>query len=237
MSEQYNSEISQHYAAYRPPLHQMILNEILAGQHLACGVDIGCGTGISTVALSHYCQNVYGVDPSQDMLDQTKPADGIHYSQGSGEHLPLPDHCADVVTFAGSLSYAKSDALVTELERVCAANATVIVYDFEVLLCEYMSLLGIETAATPSNYDHAINLSDYKTLVERQIITSQLTLDVNAQQLAHILFSSSTRYEQLCQHFGQQGAFASVVEKLGGINALLPIKVDIYYSTYTANSH
>lgn len=59
------------------------------------------------------------------MLEQASEAAGITYLQGTGEDIALPDSSVDIVTFAGSLSYAKSSALVQELVRVCWPNATI----------------------------------------------------------------------------------------------------------------
>jgi len=236
MSELYNSAISKHYAAYRPPIHEILLNENIFSEKLfQCGLDVGCGTGVSTMALSKYCQVVHGVDPSAAMISRAKSRDGVSYYVAAGENVPLGDNTVDIVTFAGSLPYAKSDALLREVNRVCIPNASVIVYDFEVLLCDSMSHLGISMDLSEPNYDHAINLSDCDDFDELIVHQNSLSLDVSSTQLAHIIFSSSKRYAHLAGHFGDDGLFMRVVSLLNSISEAHCIKVDAYFSMYQAS--
>ena len=65
MLKEYDQITAFHYAAYRPLLHSKILNEYFdenGKQNI--GLDIGCGTGHSSVALAKYCHKVFGIDPS-----------------------------------------------------------------------------------------------------------------------------------------------------------------------------
>ena len=111
MSERYDTTAAAHYAAYRPPLHAMILARVLPpGAAFDAGLDVGCGTGYSAVALAHYCQRVYGVEPSAEMLARALPHDRVQYLAGAAEHLPLPDDSVDLIAFAGSLFYADASA-------------------------------------------------------------------------------------------------------------------------------
>lgn len=234
MSEQYNIEISKHYGAYRPPIHSKILKQAL----LSCGklefhygVDIGCGTGLSSKALSDFCTEVLGVEPSSEMLSQTEPSKNISYIQSTGEHIPIEEHSSDIVTFAGSLSYAKSDALVTELVRVCRPESVIVAYDFKVQLSEYMSLLQTEIKSNPSNYNHAENFKGYDKLSELKVHQGNLTLPMTSEQLAHVLFSSMKYYLALITRYGEADTFSLVVEALGESH-IHQVKVDTYYSIY-----
>ncbi|MGF1787150.1 class I SAM-dependent methyltransferase [Photobacterium swingsii] len=234
MSEEYSSEVSAHYAAYRPPLHQMILNKMVAmGEVFNIGLDIGCGTGISTQALSQYCHHVHGVDPSAAMIAQAKTTETISYHLGSGESLPIKDKSIDVVTFAGSLSYAKSDALLCELARVCKIKATALVYDFEVQLGDVLTGLGVKTYSSNTNYDHTVNFSDCSAFHEEQVTADTINLQLAPEQLAHVLFSSIRRYALLVEHFGDQNTFDFVTEKLNAKGDAHTVSINIYYSKYT----
>lgn len=70
MSEEYNNEVSRHYAAYRLPIHAKILKEALPeiAVNFSLGLDIGCGTGRSSKVLKAFSQQVIGIDPSTEML-------------------------------------------------------------------------------------------------------------------------------------------------------------------------
>ena len=80
MSEYYNQAVANHYSSYRPPIHKMILESVLSNEEVfSKGLDVGCGTGYSTVALAEYCLQVYGIDPSQSMLEEARPHEKITY--------------------------------------------------------------------------------------------------------------------------------------------------------------
>jgi ubiquinone/menaquinone biosynthesis C-methylase UbiE len=102
---------------------------------------------------------VFGVDSSRSMLDAAQRHPKITYLHGSGDALgQLPVQVFDVVTFAGSLFYAKTDRLRKELVRVCPPGGMILVYDFEVLLSEVMAEVGADCRAVPSDYDYHANL-------------------------------------------------------------------------------
>ncbi|WP_117235437.1 class I SAM-dependent methyltransferase [Vibrio maerlii] len=232
MSEQYNNEISKHYSAYRPPLHGLILKQALGdGLLFPVGLDIGCGTGVSSKALLNHCDHIIGVEPSSSMLAQTQLHPRIDYLQGFGDAMNVKDRSVDLVTFAGSLSYALSDDLVTEVYRVCSSSAVVMAYDFEVLLEEHLDLLNVDIEPTESNYNHAINFSGYSQLKEIEVYKGQLELVVTPEQLAHVLFSSEKRFNAFKTQYGDK-AFDDVVKRLNDFKSEHTITVDIYFSTY-----
>jgi len=81
MSDEYDRITAEHYAAYRPPLHQLILSKCLnENQNFASGLDVGCGTGFSTIALSSFCKKVIGIDPATEMLVRAIDADNVSYA-------------------------------------------------------------------------------------------------------------------------------------------------------------
>ena len=80
MSHNYSKSIAQHYAAYRPPLHEVILTSFLnAKNRFDKGLDIGCGNGYSSIALAKWCDQVYGIEVSQKMLETAKKHPKVHY--------------------------------------------------------------------------------------------------------------------------------------------------------------
>jgi ubiquinone/menaquinone biosynthesis C-methylase UbiE len=194
ISDSYDERIAHHYAAYRPPLHELILGRVFEPhERFGNGLDVGCGVGYSTVALRRWCDSVRGVDPNEAMLSRAIEADGVSYLLASGQALPLPDCSVDVVTFAGSLFYARSPELLSELRRVCRPRASLVPYDFEVLIEEVMVRLGCP--AKTSTYDHSLTFAgDFPEVMARQ---EKLGLDLTASQLAHILLSSQRRYRLL----------------------------------------
>ena len=236
MTEQYDQAIATHYSSYRPPLHQIILGKVLSDKDIfQNGLDVGCGTGYSAVALAHYCQHVYGIEPSQSMLDHATPHINITYLAGNGERIPIVDHSIDIVTFAGSLFYTKTHALVTELKRVCQSEALIIPYDFDVLLDDVLRSFGMTSRKNTSDYDPTVNFSDNADFVEVTVDTQQLNLEVSALQLTHLLLSNKHRYEAFANKYTIANPFPAVVDELEQSQAPLSLKTNIFFSKYQLN--
>ena len=133
MTEQYDEAVAAHYAAYRPPLHQLILQRSGIGtEQFSVGLDVGCGTGRSSAALVDFCEHVYAMDPSQSMIDAAVPHQAITYIKGSGERMPIVDQSIDIVTFAQSLQHCNpnkpSRQRNTNPQDRCHINGTASVY-------------------------------------------------------------------------------------------------------------
>ncbi|KAA3660942.1 MAG: class I SAM-dependent methyltransferase [Chloroflexi bacterium] len=233
MSTQYNQATAFHYASYRPPLHSMILEYVLSSEdRFNNGLDVGCGTGYSAIALSKYCEHVYGVEPSLSMLEKASPHHKITYQQGSGADLPLPDKSIDVVTFAGSLFYAKSDELVKELKRVYQNQAVVIPYDFEVLLDDVLRQFGIRLEETASDYDHTVNLSGCEDFQEMLVSKERINLEVTPIEMAHLLLASSPIYQAIVKNYNTANPFSNLVKELEENETQHYLKANIFFSKY-----
>ncbi|KXF82824.1 class I SAM-dependent methyltransferase [Enterovibrio coralii] len=235
MSDNYDSRTAHHYAAFRPPLHSLILSNAISGRSdYSLGLDVGCGTGYSSLALKNHCANVIGVEPSEAMLTLAKAQqpDGIRYLHGAGEAIPVEDNTIDIVTFAGSLFYAKSQQLVNEIKRVCLPNATVVAYDFDVVLDDALNMLGVDLKSSSGDYDHAINFSDYAEFAEHAVVAETIQLSVSAQELAHVLLSSTGRYDALANIFGDDDLHEKVARRIEQGYDAPSLPVNTYYSTY-----
>jgi SAM-dependent methyltransferase len=90
-------------------------------------VDLGCGTGrFSELLARKFAGQVVGIDPSAKMVEQArrKPAPGnVSFRRGSGEALPLPAGCADLV-FMSMVYHHLADPAATarECRRVLRAG-------------------------------------------------------------------------------------------------------------------
>lgn len=236
MTERYDSIAARHYAAFRPPLHGLILDRVIrSNESFQVGLDVGCGTGYSAVALTKYCDQVFGVDPSRSMLAAAQTHPKITYLQASGDALgQLPVQVFDIVTFAGSLFYAKTHRLRRELVKVCPPGGTIVAYDFEVLLNEVMAELEAVCPEVTSDYDHRANLSDWPEFVVDSSGTEQLRLDVTAPEIAHLLLADSIRYDALVRRFASGDPFASLVDYLESAAGKNRLAADIFFTRYHA---
>jgi len=234
MTERYDSTAARHYAAFRPPLHRLVLDRVIRPhESFGAGLDVGCGPGYSAIALTRYCDHVFGIDPSRAMLDVAQRHLKITYLHGSGDALrQLPVQTFGVVTFAGSLCYAKTDRLRSELVRVCPPGGTIVAYDFEIQLSEVIAELGAECPADASDYDYLANLSDWAEVTTDSSGTERLRLDVTEREMAHLLLADSNRYDVLVRRFRSDDPFESVVGCLESSRVQTHLDADLYFTRY-----
>ena len=172
------------------------------------------------MALAKHCEKVVGIEPSKAMLSKSVGNPSVQYLWFDGKSLEFEQDYFDVITFAGSLYYAKSQQLLNEVIRVGKPAATILVYDFEILLDEVFRLLQISTnEIRKSDYDHQVNFSGLKQdhlQMERELSKSQ-SLAVSHSDLAHLLLSSKENYDRLLKFFGAENLYHKVSQELQAI--------------------
>ena len=228
----YDEQTATHYAAFRPPLHQLILDEALGRMRFQTGLDVGCGTGVSTLALAPYCEEVFGVDNSSAMLNQSHRHPKLTYRLGTAQDLPVESRSVDVVTMAGVLSYLDQQKLIDELERVCQPQAIVVPYDFKVDTNELLRRVGLPERPDPTHYDHACNLSWSSRMTVFARRTRRIELSMTADQAAHVLLSNAHRYAALAKSHPQALLFENVRESLSRSDWNGCVEVQIFYAVH-----
>jgi SAM-dependent methyltransferase len=230
----YESTTATHYTAYRPPLHKTILQNVLpASRKRHIGLDIGCGTGRSTYALSKYCSHVVGIDSSMEMLKEAQVQHSISYLNAPAEKMPIVDNSIDVVSIAGSLNYINRRLLVNELSRICSPKAEIIVYDFDLDLSGFESLFELETPNDSLEYNHQINLSGFPGIQEILLASDEVLLDLSPPEITHLLLSDIDMNRSLEKTYGREDVFELVKGKIEFSESLFTLKANIHYSLYS----
>lgn len=233
----YDKITAFHYKAYRPPLHTLILKKYLLDATFKKGLDIGCGTGKSTTALKQICETAIGVDPNFAMLNNAILSEGITYKHFDGKHLNLAPSTFDIITLAGSWWYGKSQTLLNEICLVSTLDATIVLYDFEVLLAPVYQVLQLEFSSIQSSYDHFIDFSDFNSkgfeLIDKT--SEKIGLKVSSKELAHLLFSEKKTLSLLEEKYGYSNTFETVNSVLENNYGKYKIEVPtkIYYTKYS----
>ena len=234
----YDAITAVHYAAFRPALHQIILAKCLkSGYKRERGLDIGCGTGQSAKALSYFCHNVIGLEPSAAMLAKANVYPGVNYLQLNSEKLPFREKEFDVITFAGSWYYAKSQAMLNEVFRVIKPGATIIVYDFEISLIKVLSQLGLsDYNLKTEDYDHKADFAAYDNdkMEFKSKKHESMALSLKAKDLTHLLLAQKEYYKLLEEELGSDDLFESIGNKLKIIQGsdVTEVGADLYYTIY-----
>lgn len=237
MSHDYDHITAYHYAAYRPPLHAQILALCLdKKKHFTLGLDVGCGTGQSSIALAKYCDQVIGIEPSEDMRRIALAHSNVTYQGYDGANLEFPEAHFDVITFAGSLFYAKSQQLLDEVVRVSKPAALVLAYDFDILLHGILHQLNIDLPEDPNPYNHRENFSGLQssTLVELENAMKSSTLQLKPTELAHLLLSLKPVYKILAVRYNIKNPYDALLATLDpqSDGKYYTLQVNLFYTMY-----
>jgi SAM-dependent methyltransferase len=76
-------------------------------------LDVGCGTGLSSLALLDLAGEVVGIDAALDMLRHARRARGVRYVASGAEALPFREGGFDLVVACGSTRFMPRAAEVT----------------------------------------------------------------------------------------------------------------------------
>ena len=218
-SSAYNSLESNHYSAYRPPLHKLILSKILKDQYFKIALDVGCGVGTSSLALVPYAKTVIGYDPSQVMIEKAIPHPAITYTTLVDE---LPSSY-DLLCFFGSLEYINPVALKKYTQKL-VKGGQLICCDFEVDYRPILEKIGLEPMRT--DYNHSKNLKDYP---------NQEGFKEHLRQVESTSFN--------CSLEGLKSLLSAEIENMGKSTKVIDsalferenyeLKASLYYAAYT----
>lgn len=229
----YDETTAIHYAAYRPPVHEIILNRVLGDDYNAsAGLDIGCGTGRSSIALKKYCDHVVGIDPNEQMLGNARACEGIEYVTASGEKLPLGKDTVDIVTLAGSINYMNRMLLIDEVNRACISGALVLVYDFDVDLDSIEMHLNLDIVDDSFEYDHSANLGESPCLQLQVMDDDVVSVQVSASEIAHLLLADEACARSLHKKYQSQDVFVPLEADIATWKYTGSIDIKIYYASY-----
>ena len=121
------------YARYRPHFHPKVVDHIRSYlkliQPFEKALDVGCGTGQSTVALKEIATEIVGVDVSSAMLSMSKPEPRIDYVQASAEALPFPAASFNLITTALAFHWFDHDRFLSEAHRVLVDDGWLMIYN------------------------------------------------------------------------------------------------------------
>lgn len=240
MATEYDPITAKHYAAYRPSMHLPILKKVLGKAHFELGLDVGCGTGQSAVALTHFCDKVIAIDPSESMLQSAIPHDQIEYRPCNGQDLEFSPNTFDIITFAGSFYYAKTQHLLNEILKVTKSVGQIIIYDFEILLRETLNQLGVTPPTKQElDYDYEVDFSDLniQNLHLKNKVKAKIVFGINSVNLGHLLLADSDHYALLVGKFDETKVYTKLLAQLENLNEEVDHQINarIHYTLYSRN--
>lgn len=94
-------------------------------------LDVGCGTGLSSIAVVDICESVIGIDASKEMLANATRHPKIKYQQASAENLPFENNYFDLITAGLAMHWFDQPSFLKEAERVLISGGWLVIYNNE----------------------------------------------------------------------------------------------------------
>jgi ubiquinone/menaquinone biosynthesis C-methylase UbiE len=120
------------YARGRPYHHPGALARArgtLGFDHVDRALDVACGTGMSTVALTEVARVVVGTDRSPEMLAAAPRVSGATFVRSAAESLPFAEATFDAVTVCSGIHWFDQPRFFAEARRVLHDDGWIALYD------------------------------------------------------------------------------------------------------------
>lgn len=123
------------YDNARPKCPEKVKDIILRylGTQPSVVVDIGCGTGLSTLIWSEISKEVIGVEPNTDMINIAKQKsvglNNVRYISGFSDKTGLEENSVDIVTCSQSFHWMNPETTLNEVSRILKEKGVFAVYD------------------------------------------------------------------------------------------------------------
>jgi ubiquinone/menaquinone biosynthesis C-methylase UbiE len=124
---------AERYAKGRPFFHSLAIKYI---RDICCergrinlALDVGCGTGQSTLALLETAEKIVGVDNSAEMLSHVVPHPRIRYVEAHAEQLPFDDMSFGLTTVSGAFHWFDQPLFMREARRVLQPGRWLVIYN------------------------------------------------------------------------------------------------------------
>lgn len=133
------------YAKFRPIPPSVITDQIMKylGEKISppyqCVLDVGCGTGQSSLIWRPYFRNIIGCDVSPAQIEEANKRnqlENVKFIVSPSEKIPLPDNSAELISVVAALHWFDIEEFFKEAKRLLVKNGVLAVqsYHFETML-------------------------------------------------------------------------------------------------------
>ncbi len=132
--------VAVQYDAFRPHPPQVIpalLMQLARVERPRLVVDLGSGTGLSTLIWADRADEVVGVEPNDDMRGVAtakaaqRGASNVRFASGVSSATGLPNASADVVTASQALHWMDPQPTFAEVARILRPGGVFAAYDYD----------------------------------------------------------------------------------------------------------
>lgn len=114
---------------FHPFIIQQIKNFLPPEKSFRRALDVGCGTGFSSIALKEIAENIVGIDASAEMLSFAPKDEKINYLIADAKVLPFRENEFDLITMSQVLHWLDRKTFFAEARRILKRKGWIIVYD------------------------------------------------------------------------------------------------------------
>lgn len=123
---------AERYARARPRIHVTAVDKIRAVTRVTTpfsrALDVGCGTGQSSVALAAVADSIVGVDRSTEMLAHAMSNPKVTYYAAAAENIPFQDRQFDLITAGLAFHWFDAHRFLTESHRLLRRSGWLAIY-------------------------------------------------------------------------------------------------------------
>ena len=130
------SSISSSYINFRPNYPGMLATKIKnyrlkSESSFKTMVDVGCGSGQSTLMWADDFSSILGIDISQSQIENApRQFPNINFQVSDAYNIPVKDSSIDLVTTAQTMHWLDKQSFYTEVNRVLKASGVLAVYGY-----------------------------------------------------------------------------------------------------------
>ena len=124
---------AERYASGRPFFHPLAVAKI---QTVCCesgridrALDVGCGTGQSSLALLEVADEIVGLDNSSEMLVRAERHERIRYVEARAEQVPFGDASFGLMTVSSAFHWFNRQQFMHEAQRLMRPGGWLVIYN------------------------------------------------------------------------------------------------------------
>ncbi|PSH03792.1 MAG: hypothetical protein CXZ00_10605 [Acidobacteria bacterium] len=127
-----SSEVAARYMKVRPFFHDEVAKRLclLTGvSRFQRALDVGCGSGQSSIALASIADHVIAVDASENMLSYAPSSPQITYQVGFAERLNFRAREFDLISVGSALHWFDQDRFFAQCRKLLTPGGVLAIYN------------------------------------------------------------------------------------------------------------
>lgn len=186
-------------------------------------VDLGCGTGLSTLAWSGKCEKIIGIEPNEEMLSVARQkSDAVSFIKAYSDNTTLPDNSTDIIICSQSFHWMNPTDTLAEVNRILKPNGI-----FATVDCDWPPVCSLEAERA---YSQLLNKVRFIELENKDVFKTFQRWNKD-KHLQNIKQSGYFRYSREIVFMSKEKCnadrFIGIALSQGGLQTILKIQPDL----------